>query len=532
MHASLFSDIDSDSVRPVFDHDKAYAAARAILEKLVAFNTVKPNPTRPAIEWIADELKAHGIRVNLVSSESDPRNHAGLVATLGPYKGGGTAFSGHIDVVPVDGQVWDTDPFTVVEKDGLLYGRGTTDMKGFVASSIATLIGWAGAQHLFEKPLQLFLSYDEETGFVSVREIVARMGDNFPRPAVAIIGEPTELGVVTAHKGTVVMTFDVHSTGNSPSAAAISSALLAFTRNITAATIADTASHIPAFTPAYTTFNAGVLVTAAEDNGASSARARKTFAHVLKADITGLGCHSSTPALGINALQIGAELADFAVKAGAGVTLRSFKGGSAPNVVPDKAQLDIIIDPQFADIGAVLQSFRDEATRLTAAYTNSALGREPVIKLDAMPKVLLGNDIQPHAKAQIKIQFRPLRASDTDNIIRAFEAEAARIAQHTGADIRMSHKRIVPPLENRPENRARDFIADVLGTTHAESVSYGTEASVFQQEGGVSAVVCGPGHIRVAHTANEALEISQLRACVGFLDRVVRRHLDTQRTPA
>jgi acetylornithine deacetylase len=181
--------------------------ARRNLDLLVSHNTVKPNPTRPLAELLKSDLEKHGIDVRLVPSKEEPEKHAGLIARLGPNKKGGIALSGHLDVVPVEGQDWTAPPFQVTEKDGKLYGRGAVDMKGFVANALAGLTHHAGLKKELKKPILLYLSYDEETGFKSVAELLAEEG--IPKPRLAIIGEPTGLRVVTAHKAALGVTVEI-----------------------------------------------------------------------------------------------------------------------------------------------------------------------------------------------------------------------------------------------------------------------------------------------------------------------------------
>ena len=173
--------------------------AKAILAELVAFDTVSENPNLPMAEWVARYLAEHGIESRLLPA--DDGIHANLFATIGPKGMGGVGLSGHMDVVPVTGQPWDTDPFRMVERDGRLYGRGTCDMKGFVACVLAMAPEIKQREAALETPVHIVLSYDEEVGCTGVKPMIATFGETLPRPRLVIVGEPTSMTVVDAHKG-------------------------------------------------------------------------------------------------------------------------------------------------------------------------------------------------------------------------------------------------------------------------------------------------------------------------------------------
>jgi acetylornithine deacetylase len=156
------------------------------------------------VDWVEEYLGSHGIAC---FRDYDETGHkASLYAHVGPEVEGAVALSGHTDVVPVDGQAWDSDPFTVTEKDGKLHGRGTCDMKGFDALAI-----WAAVEAKrrgVKRPLQLCLSRDEEIGCIGAPPMIEKMAEHLPKASLAIIGEPTEWGIVNGHKGGVG--FDLH----------------------------------------------------------------------------------------------------------------------------------------------------------------------------------------------------------------------------------------------------------------------------------------------------------------------------------
>lgn len=173
---------------------------RAILERLIAFDTVSSRPNRALIDWVRDLLAGAGIESVLIPDEGGGK--ANLYATVGP-EGAGVMLSGHTDVVPVEGQLWTRPPFALTEEAGRLYGRGTTDMKGFVACAIAAML--EAAQRPLKTPLHLALSYDEEVGCLGVGSLIDLLEGAPMRPAMCIVGEPTGMMVATGHKGKIAL---------------------------------------------------------------------------------------------------------------------------------------------------------------------------------------------------------------------------------------------------------------------------------------------------------------------------------------
>jgi acetylornithine deacetylase len=179
--------------------------ARAMLERLVGFDTVSSKSNLALIDFIADYLDGLGIAVRLVHDEA--RTKANLFATVGPEREGGVALSGHTDVVPVTGQSWTGDPFKLTERDGRLHGRGAVDMKGFVACALA-LVPEFKARAL-RTPIHFALSYDEEVGCIGVRRLIPELRRSLPLPRLVVVGEPTLMRPVGAHKGIAVLTTTV-----------------------------------------------------------------------------------------------------------------------------------------------------------------------------------------------------------------------------------------------------------------------------------------------------------------------------------
>jgi acetylornithine deacetylase len=173
------------------------ASSIEYLERLVGFATVSRDSNLDLIQFVKSEAEALGATCTIVKSEDGRK--ANLLISFGPADRPGILLSGHTDVVPVDGQAWTSDPFRLKRQNGKLYGRGTADMKGFIACAL-TLFGKA-AQRKLKAPLSLACSYDEEVGCIGVRRLLDMMEKMPVRPRFCIVGEPTSLQVVTAHKG-------------------------------------------------------------------------------------------------------------------------------------------------------------------------------------------------------------------------------------------------------------------------------------------------------------------------------------------
>jgi acetylornithine deacetylase len=178
------------------------ASARAMIERLIAFNTVSRDSNLGLIEWVRDYLTKLGASTRLTHDASGKK--ANLFATLGDSKKPGLILSGHTDVVPVDGQNWDTDPFKATEKDGKLYARGSADMKGFIGIILNQAPKFVSALNAnkLDAPLHYALSFDEEVGCLGVRSLIRDLEENNIRPAGCVVGEPTSMQPIIAHKGT------------------------------------------------------------------------------------------------------------------------------------------------------------------------------------------------------------------------------------------------------------------------------------------------------------------------------------------
>ncbi len=232
-----------------------------MIERLVAFDTTSRNSNLELIDFVADYLAGHGIEAEIIADETAAK--ANLLATIGPAQTGGVVLSGHTDVVPVDGQDWDSDPFTVVNRSGRLYGRGTADMKSFSAVALALVPEFLARRP--KLPIHLALSYDEEVGCLGVRGMVPRLARPELKPLAVIVGEPTNMQLVTAHKGirtqtTLVRGLEAHSsaTHTGVNAVIFAAELIAFLGRLANEAKTRAPADCP-FEPPYTTIHVGTV---------------------------------------------------------------------------------------------------------------------------------------------------------------------------------------------------------------------------------------------------------------------------------
>lgn len=370
-----------------------------LLARLVSFDTTSHKSNMPLVQFVEDYLVQHGVETTLVPTADGQK--ASLFATLGPAGVAGVALSGHTDVVPVTGQAWDTDPFTLRHADDRYYGRGTSDMKGFLACVLAAVP--ALKRRDLRAPVHLAFSYDEEIGCLGVRPMIAEMGKRIVKPRMVIVGEPTGMRVVDAHKGPVRW----------------------------------------------------------------------------QVEITGRAAHSSMAPLGVNAIAIAGELLGELARIEA-----ELKAGPS--------------DPRFEPSYPTLQVTLIEGGNATNIVPASC-------RFSFDVRALPGLDV-----AAIE---RRVRAFAEDTCLPGMR----EVAQEAAIEIRQMNQ--VPPFE---ADRNSDVVALALqlaGQNDTEAVSYATEAGLFQGAG-VPSVVCGPGDIGQAHTANEWIAASQIEQCMTFLDRL------------
>lgn len=372
---------------------------KELLARLVAFDTTSHKSNLAIQRFIEDYLAQHGIASSLVPS--DDGNKTNLFATIGPRDKGGVALSGHTDVVPVTGQSWDTDPFRLVEKDGRLYGRGTTDMKGFLACVLAAVPQFNKRQ--LAVPIHLAFSYDEEIGCVGVRPMIEKLGETLPRPRMVFVGEPTGMTVVDAHKGPVRW----------------------------------------------------------------------------KITITGRAAHSSMAPLGVNAIY------------------------HASTVIEELKRIE-------SDLKSTTRNDRFDPPYATLQVTEISGGT--------------ASNIVP-LTCELGFEIRATPGLDVDAIetrLNEFIAEKCLPQMHAVASeaaIEVIQTNRVPPFGVDASQEVVSLVMKLAGHNETHGVSYATEAGLFQ-EAEAPAVVCGPGHIAQAHTANEWIDASELEKCETFLHRL------------
>ena len=231
-----------------------------MINRLVSFDTTSAKSNLPLIDFVESYLADLGI-ASRRSSDSDGK--ANLLATIGPEAPGGIVLSGHSDVVPVAGQDWSSDPFQVTRRGSRLYGRGTADMKSFIAVALALVPEFKAAG--LARPLHLAISYDEEVGCLGVGAMIDLIGRELPAPAAVVIGEPTSMQLVSSHKGITVMETSIrgqaaHSSQPHRGANAIFAAgeIIAFINRLAAEKRRKAQAGSP-FEPPYTTFSMGLI---------------------------------------------------------------------------------------------------------------------------------------------------------------------------------------------------------------------------------------------------------------------------------
>lgn len=232
----------------------------AWIDRLVAYDTTSSKSNLALIDDVEAHLRAHGAETFRVPNDAGDK--ANLYAVVGPKVRGGVVLSGHTDVVPVEGQSWSSDPFTVVEREGRLYGRGTSDMKSFSAIALSLLPEMARAD--LKRPIIFALSYDEEIGLLGAPRMIAEIKARLPAPMAVIVGEPTMMRVIDGHKGiasfrTSVTGFTTHSSQTDRGVSAVEGAarLIVKISEMRAAREAGADAKSP-FHPPYSTMTVNV----------------------------------------------------------------------------------------------------------------------------------------------------------------------------------------------------------------------------------------------------------------------------------
>jgi acetylornithine deacetylase len=370
-----------------------------LLARLVAFDTTSHRSNLGIIDFIEDYLHRHDVSAQRVISDDGEKSS--LYATIGPEGEGGVALSGHTDVVPVDGQTWTSDPFTMRAADGRYYGRGTADMKGFIAAVLAATPDFK--RRKLRTPIHFAFSYDEEVGCIGVRPMLAELGKNLPKPRMVIVGEPTSMQVVDAHKGPVRWLVEVK----------------------------------------------------------------------------GRAAHSSMAPLGVNAITYAARLIGELerIEAGLKTTTRNAR-----------------FDPPYPTL---------QVTKLEGGTASNIIPISCTFGFEV--RALPGLD-----PATIENRLRRFAETNCLPEMRAVAPES---------DISITRTNAVSPFG---ADRASDVVALALkltGQNETHTVSFATEAGLFQ-DAGAPAVVCGPGDIAQAHTADEWIAESEIAKCAEFLKRL------------
>ncbi len=236
------------------------AEAKALLARLIAFDSVSDSSNLPVIDFVEGYLGGHGIESRRAPNPLGDK--AAILATIGPRVDGGVVLSGHIDVVPVEGQAWSSPPFELRQASGRLYGRGACDMKGFDACVLAMAPAFRDAG--LRRPVHIVMSYDEETTCLGSRDIIALFGKDEPAPTAAIVGEPTMMAVADAHKSiatfrTLVTGFEAHSALPTLGANAVTAAADVVSEIGRLAREYEDGPLDPRFTPPYSTLHVGMI---------------------------------------------------------------------------------------------------------------------------------------------------------------------------------------------------------------------------------------------------------------------------------
>ena len=377
----------------------APASPKDLLAQLVAFDTVSDRSNIPLIEWVRTYLENHGVESHLVPTSDGTK--ASLFATVGPSGVGGIGLSGHTDVVPVVGQAWRTEPFRLTEQDGKLYGRGTSDMKGFIACILAAVPELK--RRKLAVPFHLILSYDEEIGCTGVRPMIAEFGKHITRPRCVIVGEPTNMTVVDAHKGPVRW----------------------------------------------------------------------------RVELFGRPAHSSMAHLGVNTITYAGRLL-----------------GELERIEQDLKALPP--DPRFDPPYTTLQVTRIEGGVASNIVPQDCWFGWEIRALPGCDHLAIERRLRTYAEAHCLPQMRAVAPE---------------------ADIRIAITNEVPAFAADPGSEVVALALRAAEANETFAVSYATEASLFHRAGPPT-VICGPGHIAQAHTANEWIEASQLDACMRFVRRL------------
>ena len=369
-----------------------------LLDRLVAFDTTSHKSNLALIRFVEDYLAHCKVSSRLVMSPDGEK--ANLFATIGPAGMPGVALSGHTDVVPVDGQAWDSDPFRLKDLGDRVAGRGTTDMKGFLACVLAAVPEFKA--RTLKTPIHIAFSYDEEIGCLGVRPMIAEFGHSLVKPRMVIVGEPTNMSIVDAHKGPVRW-------------------------------------------------------------------------HV---EVNGRASHSSMAHLGVNAI--------------------SYAGRLIGELGRIEEGLKVAVDPRFDPPYASLQITRMEGGTASNIVPVSAWFGFEVRALPSTDTGKIERDLRRFAERKCLPEMRKVAPE---------------------ASISISQTNQVAPFVAEADSALTALALKLAGQNETFAVSYATEAGLFQ-EAGSAAIICGPGDIAQAHTANEWVSKAELETCSAFLSRL------------
>ncbi len=368
---------------------------------LISQKTISKSSNKKLMIFIGNLLSKKGIEFKLLEGSPEQYN---LYAIIGPKTDGGILLSGHTDVVPTDGQNWFTDPYKLVLKKNKYFGRGTCDMKGFIAIALE-LIAKIKPNDL-KKPLHLVLSYDEEIGCVGIQKLVPFLKKLNPKPSFCIVGEPTGMKLVNQHKGKKNYLVEFH----------------------------------------------------------------------------GVEAHSSLVDNGVNAITYCSEFIQY---------LEVLQ----KNVLNDRKRKNEKFSPPYSTINV--------------GVINGG------IALNIIPKF-----------CRVEFEIRDLPGEQINTIIKGINSfikslEKRMKQKNKDCYINFLNNNNFPPLQTNNNKKIIGMALKKLKTNSVNSVSFGTEAGVFNQLG-IETIVCGPGNIEQAHKPNEFLEKSQIEKCRKFLDNILQ----------
>ena len=237
------------------------SSAVEILDRMVAFETISSQPNLDFVDYVKEHLMREGIEAHISYDETGQR--ANIHGLIGPKIDGGVVLNGHTDVVPVEGQDWTSHPFHLTARDGRLHGRGAVDMKGFLACMLAAVPMWK--EKALKRPIHISMCYDEENGGFGAPVLVKDIAAKVPRPAVAVVGEPTGMRIISGHKGGYEMRteftgLEAHSSDPRKGASAIlyATRFINQLERIVEKLRHETGSQSP-FDPPHTTVNIGMI---------------------------------------------------------------------------------------------------------------------------------------------------------------------------------------------------------------------------------------------------------------------------------